>query len=63
MKKLLIEYQNFVSQFEMVGSNVVYLSKDGYLEQTNSGNSYLEGLKPLNDNSIFFELQLSLVNK
>ena len=61
MKKLLNEYQSFVSQFEMVGSNVVYLSKDGYLEQTNSGNSYLEGLKPLNDNSIYRIASISKV--
>ena len=45
----------------MVGSNVVYLSKDGYLEQTNSGNSYLEGFKPLNDNSIYRIASISKV--
>ena len=61
MKNFLKEYKEFVSQFEMVGSNVVYLSKDGYLEQTNSGNSYLEGLKPLNDNSIYRIASISKV--
>ena len=61
MKKLLNEYKDFVSQFEMVGSNVVYLSKDGYLEQVNSGNSYLEGMKPLNDNSIYRIASISKV--
>ena len=61
MNKLLNEYKEFVSQFEMVGSNVVYLSKDGYLEQTNSGNSYLEGMKPLNDNSIYRIASISKV--
>ena len=61
MNKLLNEYKDFVSQFEMVGSNVVYLSKDGYLEQTNSGNSYLEGMKPLNDNSIYRIASISKV--
>ena len=53
MENLLKDYKDFVSQFEMVGSNVVYLSKDGYLEQVNSGNSYLEGSKDLNNNSIY----------
>ena len=61
MNKLLNEYKDFVSQFEMVGSNVVYLSKDGYIEQTNSGNSYLEGMKPLNDNSIYRIASISKV--
>jgi CubicO group peptidase (beta-lactamase class C family) len=45
----------------MVGSNVVYLSKDGYLEQVNSGNSYLEGNKDLNDNSIYRIASISKV--
>lgn len=58
---LLRDYKNFVSQFNMVGSNVVYLSKDGYLEQTNSGYSYLEGNKELHDNSIYRIASISKV--
>ena len=61
MKNFLKDYKEFVSQFEMVGSNVVYLSKDGYLEQVNSGNSYLEGNKDLNDNSIYRIASISKV--
>lgn len=61
MENLLKDYKDFVSQFEMVGSNVVYLSKDGYLEQVNIGNSYLEGNKDLNDNSIYRIASISKV--
>ncbi len=61
MNELLKDYKEFVSQFEMVGSNVVYLSKDGYLEQTNSGFSYLDGNKGLNDNSIYRIASISKV--
>ena len=30
MEKILKDYNEFVSQFEMVGSNVLFLNKDGY---------------------------------
>lgn len=61
MKKVLNNYKDFVSQFEMVGSNVVFLNKDGFLEQVNSGYSYLEGFKGLNDNSIYRIASISKV--
>ena len=61
MKKVLNNYKDFVSQFEMVGSNVVFLNKDGSLEQVNSGYSYLEGFKGLNDNSIYRIASISKV--
>ena len=59
--ELLKDYKEFVSQFEMVGSNVVYLNKDGYLEQVNSGFSYLEGNKGLTDHSIYRIASISKV--
>ena len=42
MEKNLKDYKEFISQFEMVGSNVIFLKKDGYLENECSGFSSLE---------------------
>ena len=48
MKKYLNDYKDFISQFNMVGSNVVYLANDGYREDVSYGYSSLEKNK-LND--------------
>jgi hypothetical protein len=40
--KYLDEYKDFIKQFEMVGSNVLYLSNDGYLENIQTGYSSIE---------------------
>lgn len=42
MKKYLEDYSEFISQFEMVGSNCLFLRKDGYLENVCTGYSDLE---------------------
>jgi len=42
MEKVLKDYKEFISQFEMVGSNVIFLKNDGYLENECSGYSSLE---------------------
>lgn len=42
MNKLLSEYEEFIKQFEMVGSNVLFLRKDGYIETVSTGYANLE---------------------
>ena len=37
MSNYLKDYQKFIEQFEMVGSNVVFLKKDGYMEVESTG--------------------------
>ena len=61
MEKVLKDYKNFVSQFEMVGSNVVYLSNDGYLENEFSGFSSLEKNTETNTNAIYRIASISKV--
>ena len=61
MEKVLKDYKNFVSQFEMVGSNVVYLSNDGYLENECSGFSSLEKNTETNTNAIYRIASISKV--
>ena len=51
--KYLDEYKEFVKQFEMVGSNVLYLSKDGYLENIQTGYSSIEKEEFTKDTSIY----------
>ena len=45
--ELLKEYTEFVKQFRMVGSNVLFLRKDGYTEIVSVGNAHLEKQLPL----------------
>ena len=59
--EILKDYQNFISKFEMVGSNVVYLSKDGYIEKVSSGYSNLEEKIPSNEFSIYRIASISKV--
>lgn len=42
MNKYLNEYQEFVKQFKMVGSNVVFLRNDGYIENVSTGFANIE---------------------
>ena len=42
MNKYLKEYNEFINQFEMVGSNVLFLRKDGYVETVSTGYASLE---------------------
>ena len=42
MNKYLNEYEEFVKQFKMVGSNVVFLRNDGYIETVSTGFSNIE---------------------
>lgn len=51
--ELLKEYTEFVKQFKMVGSNVLFLRKDGYTEIVSVGSAHLEKQLPLQKDSIF----------
>lgn len=42
MNKFLNDYSEFVKQFNMVGSNVVFLRKDGYQESVSTGFANIE---------------------
>ena len=59
--KYLDEYKDFVKQFEMVGSNVLYLSKDGYLENIQTGYSSIEKEEFTKDTSIYRIASISKV--
>ena len=52
MNKYLKEYNEFINQFEMVGSNVLFLSKDGYIETVSTGYASLENNILSHPNSI-----------
>lgn len=53
MKKILEGYEQFISQFEMVGSNVVFLRNDGYVETVSTGYKSLETKELSNQTSIY----------
>ena len=59
--KYLDEYKDFVKQFEMVGSNVLYLSKDGYLENVQTGYSSIGKKEYTKDTSIYRIASISKV--
>ena len=61
MGKILKDYNEFVSQFEMVGSNVLFLNKDGYIENECSGFSSLEKNIKTNTNAIYRIASISKV--
>ncbi len=42
MKNLLKEYPEFIKKFNMVGSNVLFLRKDGYMEYVSTGYANIE---------------------
>lgn len=54
-------YNEFIKQFEMVGSNVVYLSHDNHFEQVSTGFSSLENNTLSNKNSIYRIASISKV--
>lgn len=59
--KYLDEYKDFIKQFEMVGSNVLYLSNDGYLENIQTGYSSIEKDEFTKDTSIYRIASISKV--
>lgn len=61
MNKCLTEYNEFIKQFEMVGSNVLFLRKDGYLETVSTGYANLEKKTLSNPNSIYRIASISKV--
>ena len=61
MKKILEGYNEFVNQFEMVGSSVVFLKKDSYLEIECSGFSSLENKTKTTEKSIYRIASISKV--
>lgn len=61
MKKYLNEYQEFVKQFNMVGSNVVFLRNDGYMENVSTGFSSIENNTLSHKDSIYRIASISKV--
>ena len=61
MNKYLKEYNEFINQFEMVGSNVLFLSKDGYIETVSTGYASLEKNILSHPNSIYRIASISKV--
>lgn len=59
--KYLTEYQEFIKQFEMVGSNVIFVDKDGNIENVISGYSSLEENKETITKSIYRIASISKV--
>ena len=61
MIKYLNEYNEFIKQFEMVGSNILYLSKDGYMENVTTGYSNIEKRIETTTDSIYRIASISKV--
>ena len=61
MNKYLKEYNEFINQFEMVGSNVLFLRKDGYVETVSTGYASLEKNIKSHPNSIYRIASISKV--
>lgn len=61
MNKYLKEYNEFINQFEMVGSNVLFLRKDGYIETVSTGYASLENNILSHPNSIYRIASISKV--
>ena len=61
MNKYLKEYNEFINQFEMVGSNVLFLRKDGYVETVSTGYASLEKNILSHPNSIYRIASISKV--
>lgn len=59
--KYLNEYNEFIKQFEMVGSNVIFVNKDGNIENVVSGFSSLENHKETTTKSIYRIASISKV--
>ena len=61
MKDVLKEYSKFIEQFNMVGSNVIYLNKNGYLENISTGFSSIENNIKSTKDSIYRIASISKV--
>ena len=61
MNNILKDYNEFVTQFEMVGSNVIFVDKNNYLENQVSGFSSLERNEKTTDKSIYRIASISKV--
>lgn len=61
MLKYLNDYNKFVEQFEMVGSNVIFLRKDGYMENVAVGYSSIENKELTKPESIYRIASISKV--
>ena len=61
MKDVLKEYSKFIEQFNMVGSNVLYLNKNGYLENISTGFSSIENNIKSTKDSIYRIASISKV--
>ncbi len=59
--KHLNKYNEFIKQFEMVGSNVIFVDKDGNIENVTSGYSSLEENKKTTTKSIYRIASISKV--
>ena len=55
------EYNEFIKQFELVGSNVLFLRKDGYVETVSTGHASLENNILSHPNSIYRIASISKV--
>ena len=53
MKNILNGYKEFVSKFNMVGSNVLFMDKDGYTENVCTGYSDIESNKETDTHGIY----------
>lgn len=61
MENLLKEYQDFVERFNMVGSNVLFLRKDGYMECVSTGYANIEKNQLSTPDSIYRIASISKV--
>lgn len=61
MENLLKEYQYFVERFNMVGSNVLFLRKDGYMECVSTGYANIEKNQLSTPDSIYRIASISKV--
>ncbi len=59
--KYLNEYNEFIKQFEMVGSNVIFVDKNGNIENVTSGFSSLEDNKKTTTKSVYRIASISKV--
>ncbi len=59
--KILNNYQDYVKKFNMVGSNVLFLSKDGYLENVCTGYADIESSKLTDEKGIYRIASISKV--
>ena len=61
MKNILNGYKEFVSKFNMVGSNVLFMDKDGYTENVCTGYSDIESNKETDIHGIYRIASISKV--